>query len=275
MNVLITGKNGFIGSSLKSLMTKYDSTFIGSDVLNLTNSQQVNEFFKDKMFDVVIHAAISGGRRLVQDSPIVLQNNLTMFFNILNNKHRFGKLIQFGSGAEFNRFDGKNIDKHSTLTSSFPVDEYGMSKNIISRICQNEKDCYNLRLYNVFGLGESPDRMISRNINRYINRQPITITKNKFMDFFAIEDLVETCQYFIDNTNLPKEIDCCYSNKITLMQIADKINALDSHSVDINVEQDGMDLSYCGNAEGLNCLPIKLAGLDCGLRKLYNLILKQ
>lgn len=269
MNILITGKNGFIGSSFKSLITNYNTTFIGGDVLNLTNSQQVTDFFKDNLFDVVIHTAISGGKRLIQDSSIVLQNNLTMFFNILSNKHRFGKLIQFGSGAEFNRFNGKHINEFSTLNSSFPTDEYGMSKNIISRICQMEKDCYTLRLYNVFGFGESPGRMISGNINRYINNQDITVIKNKFMDFFTIEDLAETCKYFIDNSNLPKEIDCCYSDKLTLKQIADKINKLGSHSVNIHVEQDGMDLSYCGNGQGLSCLPLNLTGLDCGLQKLY------
>lgn len=275
MKVLVTGKNGFIGKLLTKMLTDVQIISVGRNELNLSDRNQVNTFFKQQTFDVVVHTAISGGSRVAVDGPEVAQNNLTMFYNLLSNKHKFGKLIQFGSGAEFDRFNGKDVNKSSQLNDSYPVDVYGMSKNIISRVCRDEPNCYTLRIFNVFGFGELPTRMISGNIVRYINKEDIVIIKNRLMDFFSIEDFVTLCKFYITNDNLPKDIDCCYSDKTTLLDIANMINKLGSHTVNINVMNEGLDLSYCGNSALINKLSIPLVGLQQGLVNLYNSILLQ
>lgn len=273
MKVLVTGKDGFIGKHLASSLREINVCSVGRSDLDLTNRNQVDDLFNLHTFDAVIHTAISGGRRGVVDDSLVIQNNLLMFYNIMSNKHRFGKLIQLGSGAEFDRFDGHDIDERSQLTSSYPIDSYGISKNIISKLCNTEQNCYTLRIYNVFGFGELPSRMMYNNINRYINKQDIVIIKNRFMDFFSIEDFVSVCTAYITNNNLPKDINCCYSNKTTLLDIANRINNLDSHKVKINILNDGVDTSYCGDATSISHLPIALSGLHQGINTLYNLIL--
>lgn len=273
MKVLITGKNGFVGKQLTSSLTDVEIVSVGRADLDLTNKSQVNALFESNVFDVVIHTAISGGKRDTIDSPSVVFNNLLMFYNIMFNRHRFGKLIQIGSGAEFDRFNGQDINEYSNLYSSYPTDEYGISKNIVSRICNIEQNCYTLRVFNVFGFGELSTRMMSNNISRYITNQDIVIIKNRLMDFFSIEDFVTVCTAYIHSDNLPKDIDCCYSNKLTLLDIANQINNLDRHKVGINILDQEVGNSYCGNSGPLSQLPIKLNGLTKGLSDLHKSII--
>jgi nucleoside-diphosphate-sugar epimerase len=77
--------------------------FPSSTELDLTNSYDVEKYLQNKYFDWVIHCAISGGKRTSEDKADVVYNNLKMFFNLMDNKDRFGKFINFASGAEFDR----------------------------------------------------------------------------------------------------------------------------------------------------------------------------
>ena len=80
MRILITGKNGYIGSSL---ISKLDfTTGVGRDNFDLTDRESTNNYFKDKYFDVIIHTAICGGSRLKEDGNDVLANNIKMFYII-------------------------------------------------------------------------------------------------------------------------------------------------------------------------------------------------
>ena len=136
MKILITGANGFIGRNLAtSLESEHEVTKLTHQMVDLADREAVNEFFKGKSFDVVLHCAMVGGRRYITDGPEVLYKNLAMFYNLLAHQDRFGKLINFGSGAELDRHN--NINKDSYFKDAYPLDHYGMAKNIICRfICK-------------------------------------------------------------------------------------------------------------------------------------------
>tara|TARA_E500000318_G_C3396030_1_gene147898 strand:+ start:209 stop:541 length:333 start_codon:yes stop_codon:yes gene_type:complete len=102
MKILITGGNGFVGRNLIKILEKdYDIYSPSSSQLDLTDEKSVEEYLRNKFFDVVIHCAIKGGRRNVQDTAFTLQDNLKMFFNLMNNKDRFDRFINFSSGADW------------------------------------------------------------------------------------------------------------------------------------------------------------------------------
>ena len=256
MNILITGGNGYIAKSLlNNLSYSHDVVSITRKDFDLTNREITNKWFDGKWFDVVIHTAVVGGSRLKTDNGDTFYQNIQMFYNLLNNKHCFNRLIHFGSGAELN----------------MPTNPYGLSKNIISKIIDNENNFYNIRIYGVFDENELDTRFIKSNIKRYINREPIQIYQDKLMDFFYMKDLIRLVEHFITKDNLPKNIDCSYSQHYSLSDIAYLINNLSDYKVKINVGE-GKGIDYIGDWNPLN---IKWKGLEHGIDKTYEKLLEE
>ena len=256
MKILITGGNGYIAKSLsKSLSNPISITRKDFD---LTDRHATNKWFEGKYFDVIIHTAVKGGSRLLVDGGNVFYENIQMFYNLLNNKHCFGKLINFGSGAEL----------------GIPNNPYGLSKNIISRIINSEPYFYNIRIYGVFDENELDTRFIKNNIKRYINREFIEIHQDKLMDFFYMEDLIKLVKHYIKcNKSLPKNAECIYDACIKdyLSDIASVINNLSNYKVKINIGE-GKGKNYVGNNNPLN---IKWIGLEQGIKRTYKKIINE
>lgn len=251
MNILITGGNGYIAKSILSrIKSEHDVTSISRNDFDLTNQKSLSDWFENKYFDVVIHTAIVGGNRLIPDRPSVLDENLSMYFNLVNNKDHFGKLITFGSGSQY-------------YLSDTP---HGKSKAIINESVKNNFNFYDLRIFGVFDENELSTRFIKANIIRYIKKEPMIIHANKIMDFIYMQDLISTVEYYINNTELAKDINCCYKEKYTLKTIANMINSLDSHKVPIITENEKQLEFYCGES-GLP--PINIIGLRQGIRNTF------
>ena len=254
MNILITGGNGYIAKSLfTALKDKYNVMSISRYDFDLTNRETTNDFFKYRLFDVVIHCAVKGGSRLAEDNGNITDDNLSMYYNLLANKSNFNKLIHFGSGAEIYAKDTP----------------YGLSKHVIRQSILEKDNFYNLRIFGVFDENELDTRFIKANIKRYINKESIEIHQDKYMDFIYMPDLVKIIEYYINNNNLPKEINCIYNTVCTLTRIAQIINELDEYNVEVKVS-DGSGINY--NGDGGNSLPIGFIGLKKGIKEVYNIL---
>lgn len=60
MNILITGANGYIGKEIYNFLsssTNYNIYALTRQVCDLTNREDVDKFFKNKYFDIIIHTA--------------------------------------------------------------------------------------------------------------------------------------------------------------------------------------------------------------------------
>ena len=242
MRILITGGNGFVARNLIKGIQDHELTILTRSDFDLKDSNAVDKFFENKSFDFVLHTATAGGSRLKSDDSDVLLDNMIVFFNLLKHKSKYRKFINFGSGAELDRRKDINLI-YPSYKKSFPVDPYGLSKNIIARLIEPLPDFYNIRIFNVFGEDELETRFIKSNIKRYINKESIIIHENKLMDFFYIEDLVELVKYFINNDLLPKEVNCSYKRKYSLHDIAKIINEQGDYEVPIIIE--GKEWSNC------------------------------
>lgn len=271
MKILITGANGYIGSTLANNL-KGNITKLTRTELDLTNQSKVDEWFKTRKFDVIIHCATAGGNRLKQDTSDVTHQNLQMFYNLLRNKKSYKKFINIGSGAEFDR--SQNIAPIWTEDNNrFPTDPYGLSKSIINKLIQQQDNFYTVRVYAVFDENELETRFVKNNIIRYTNKESIIIHKDRIMDFFYMEDFINVIKYYIDTKNPPKELDCVYKDKYHLSNIADMINNLDTHKVQIECSNN-FDFSYFGNSMPLEVLKIKLVGLEQGIKNTFNKLKK-
>ena len=64
----------------------------------------------------------------------------------------------------------------------------------------------------------------------------------------------------------PKEVECVYEKKYYLTEIAEIINNMGEHKVNIVKNEDGIDDPYCGTS---NNLSLKYEGLEKGIRDCY------
>jgi len=276
MKILLTGANGFIARNLKTffLSDSLEVSVLHRGIADLCNRQQVNDFFKDKTFDVVIHCASVGGNRTKLDDVSCVNTNLSMFYNLMEHRDKFKKFINLGSGAELDR--NKHINGSSSLQNCFPIDDYGLSKNIIAKVGLQIPNFYNVRIFSVFNHDELETRMIKNNIKKYINKENIIIHQDKYMDFFYINDLYRVLINIILNTTSPKTIDCSYPEKLKLSDVANKINNLSDYKVDVVIENEGLGNEYRGNPSALypTNLILNIKGLDFGLRETYERLLK-
>src|ERR1017187_2286296 len=104
MRILITGGSGFIGRNLaEQLASTYDVVAPPSAELDLLREQAVREYLSVHRFDVILHAATTRSNRRLASPPDLLDRNCRMFFNLVRNQGRFGKMIHFGSGAEYDK----------------------------------------------------------------------------------------------------------------------------------------------------------------------------
>jgi GDP-L-fucose synthase len=263
MRILITGGNGFIAKSISKHFYNHDITSINRNTFDLRNRTQFDVFMNGKTFDVVFHTAAVGVSRSDSISSDILFDNVAMFYNILRHRAKFGKIINFGSGAELDRYTVNREDDEQ-----FPIDPYGMSKNLIHRVGLQFDNVCNLRIYNVFGYHELSSRMIKSNITNYINRQPIIIHQDKLMDFFYIKDLmtvIDKCLEF--NIN---DVTCVYSEKYKLSDIARIINNINDYRVQVKIQEDGLAEPYIGSFTSLDKLNLHLYGLHAGIKEIYN-----
>ena len=251
MDILITGGNGYIAKALyDNLKHKHNITTITRQNFDLCSYDATCEWFNERYFDIILHTAISGGSRLQQDDHLTADINVKMYENLLFNKNHFDKLISFGSGAEI-------FQKNTP---------YGLSKIKIADSIRNTDNFYNLRIFGVFDENELPTRFIKSNLTRYNNKEPMRIHTNKIMDFIYMQDLISTVEYYMTNSNLAKDINCCYEEKYTLKTIAHIINSLDTHKVPIITENETQLEFYCGDS-GLP--PIDIIGLHQGIQNTF------
>jgi nucleoside-diphosphate-sugar epimerase len=275
MKILVTGGNGFVGRNLiKVLQDEHKIYSPSSSELDLTDSQQVKTYLQTKYFDVIIHCAIRGGRRLQPDTAVDMYQNLSMYFHLMDNRDRFGKFFNFASGAEFDRRKGVlPTTRKGHLERSWPIDYYGMSKNIISRLLKTDKHSYNFRIYGVFGTDEDDTRFIKASLLKIKQNQPIEIHQDRLFDFVHIDDLTSIINYYLSNPEYPldSEVELVYSHKYTLSHLATLIKEITESQVSININSTTKGKSYIGSGIGVDDIVMfNVKGLKAGIKKVWN-----
>src|ERR1039458_3410663 len=125
MRILITGGSGFIGRNLvEQLAGTYELLAPSSAELDLLNERAVREYLSAHSFDVIVHAATTRSNRALAAPADMLDRNCRMFFNLARNDGRFGKMIHFGSGAEYDRTYLPARVREDYFDTRVPADAY-------------------------------------------------------------------------------------------------------------------------------------------------------
>ena len=273
--ILFTGGNGFIGRQIIPLIERagYDVVRPRSTQVRLEVDEEVATLFSDgQHYDAIIHGAIVGGRRDVDDDWGVMHTNLNMFETLYKYIDHTDMFINLDSGASYGRPAPVEEPSPEDFGKVIPGDPYGFSKYIIAKRVLNDPKGVNLRIFGCFGHHEESTRFFNTNINRYINKEPIQLIKDRKMDFIYADDLYKIIQYYLDGNDGPRDVNCVYNRKYMLSDIAEIINHLGPHKVDIQSEGQYPVFPYTGKA---NDLPIEYDGLVHGIRKCYEAYLCQ
>jgi GDP-L-fucose synthase len=250
MKILITGGTGFIGRNiLEQLKDKFECLAPLSSELNLLEEDKVSTYLKDNLFDVVIHAATwNATRNSDKDLTKVLGNNLRMFFNLAKRSDYYGKMVYYGSGAEYDRAHWIPKMKEEYFDTYVPQDDYGFAKYIMCKYTSLAKNIYNLRLFGVFGKYEDWEiRFISNACCKAVYDLPITIKQNVFFDYMNIDDLVNITKWFIRYDTREKIYNVCTGLTSDLFSLAKKVLKVSNKNLEIIIRMPNLGTEYSGD----------------------------
>jgi nucleoside-diphosphate-sugar epimerase len=222
MRILITGGSGFIGRNLaEQLVSTHEVSAPSSAELNLLNEQAVREYLNAHRFDVVVHTATTRSNRQLAAPPDMLDRNCRMFFNLVRNQKRFGKMIHFGSGAEYERAQLPPRVSEDYFDTRVPRDAYGFSKYICAKYIERSEQILNLRLFGVFGAYEDYTvRFISNACCRALKGLPIVLRQDVMFDYLYVKDLATITNWFIENDVSDKAYNVCSGRPVALSDLA-------------------------------------------------------
>jgi nucleoside-diphosphate-sugar epimerase len=260
MKIAVIGARGFVGSNVaRHLSNSHTVVPVTRNTLDLLDPIAVKDFLKREMFDVVVNcAAVMTDNNSIHDA----RNNLGMFMNFYQNSNYFGKFINTGSGAEFDRTLDINSILESQLFSRMPKDSYGWGQNIKSRLCYDKKDFYTIRIFNCFGTGEPDTRIFPR----LLREGSLEISNDRYFDYFSIQDLNKVIDHCIEYTWSNKDVNAVYEQKYKISEVIDKfckVNQLDPNFKVVSTNNN----NYTGSGHLLSTMSINLDGLEKGLKE--------
>ncbi len=247
--ILLTGAGGFIGRNIaESLKDEYQLHWPSRKELNLLDQEAVQGYLKQYQFDVVIHSANCNDTRRKITPYDALDGNLRMFFNLERCHSLYGKLIYFGSGAEYARDHYIPGMAESYFGIHVPMDAYGFSKYIMAKTCESSRNIYELCLFGVYGKYEEWERrFISNAICRVLKGKDITIRQNVYFDYLWVEDLVQIVRWFIEGEPLHRRYNVCRGQKADLYSLAVTVREILCADCDIIVAKEGWKPEYTGD----------------------------
>ena len=274
--IFITGGDGFIAKSLyEAYDTKYDITSLNRKGLDLCDSQKVQTYLKNNQFDVVIHTANydAAPEFTTKDRTKVLEQNLNMFFNIARCSDDFGKMIYFGSGAEFGRENWIPKMSEDYFDKHVPKDQYGYSKYLMTKHALLSDNIYNLRLFGLFGKHDDwRYRFIPNICCKAALNLPIVMKQNAIFDHLYIDDLTTIVEWVILNEPSNKIYNACSGETYDYKTLAKKVVDISSKNLNITIEKKGVRHEYSGDNSRLKSeLPeLAFTKIDNAIATLYN-----
>lgn len=262
MRILITGAKGFLGSYLAQHL-HYEIVALSRQELDLSDPAAVSSHFQNNKYDAVIHCGAAGRNTPAVQNLDIVNNNLASVINLVANQSSFGKLINIGTGAEFDiSLPIEQVSEFEVFNRS-PVQSYGLSKNIITRYLHNIPNCYNLRLFGCFDSSEDSARLLKKVHSVVSAGNTFKITDREF-DMISAQDFATIIDAVLNGTITDHNINCVYAEKTRLSEILSVY--CDKHGLDKSlIEVTGQGLNYTGNGDMLSKYHLNLQGLEQAL----------
>ena len=264
MKILITGAAGFIGSKMCSELIKNKKNKVyGVDNLNSYYSVKLKKlrikelnknrnfkFFKidlknnsdfkkinhiDKI-DIVYHfAAQAGVRYTLSDPKKYFDDNIKVFFNLLNfiKNKKIKKLFFASSSSVYGDQKNYPISEKADL---YEKNFYGFSKKINEYTAKVFSKIYGiqiigLRFFTVFGEWGRPDMLIFKYLKANFTNKKFFLNENgkHLRDFTYIEDVIKIL-IKLKNTKFIEKflvLNICSNKPIKIISVINRMNKVD------------------------------------------------
>ena len=265
MKILVTGAAGFLGSYVSDHLSGHQVHAATRRQLDLTDLAAVTALLKRNRYDVVINCAVAGREQLRSYEHAIYANNLESFYNLAVNDQWYSKLINIGSGAEFDIDQDINQADETEIWNRRPQYSYGQSKNIIARLSVDFPKITTLRLFGCFDPSESPNRLLKRFRAAVGNQLPFTLDQDRYFDMVSARDFVRVIKAVINGTVQDRDLNVVYDQKYRLSDILmlySKLHELDTTFLHINSVN---ILNYTGDSSRLSKYNLALDQLEQSL----------
>jgi nucleoside-diphosphate-sugar epimerase len=272
MRILVTGGSGFIGRNAVELFQRDHEVWAPSHAeLDLLDSGAVRAYLARHPADVLIHCAVRPGHRNAADPSDQLKRNLWMFFNLVESRSSFGRMIFLSSGLVYGMDHYRPRMREEDLGLHIPEDEGGLTKYVIARHIEGAGGMVELRPFGVFGKYEDyAIRFISNAICKALFDLPVTLRQNRRFDYIFIDDLMRVIAHFLGHEGTHKAYNVTPDRTVELLELAEMVVRFSGRDLPIRIAREGMGTEYSGDNARLRAeIPdLAFTPLDASIRAL-------
>ena len=211
-DILIIGSAGFIGRHLmKAIPDAFSLDIKNSKDQDINDLASLEQFFQAFKPDVVAHlAAISNLDDVNKDIKKAITTNIFGTLNVLElcKKYQVKKLLFASSAATY--------EPKSSV--------YAMTKEFAELLCENYKNVYVLRFFNVYGKGSKSV------VNKFIRKTRMGKSIEKYgdtvRDYVYIDDVIEAFKEIIYGDWVPMTMEIATGKGTSLKELVYIISAI-------------------------------------------------
>jgi GDP-L-fucose synthase len=242
MKILLLGLNGFVGRNLYEYFIKknIDLDAPSHSELDILDEKKILNVLLKNHYDIVINALDS-----TASNSNYFEDRLRMYCNLAKYSKLYGKMIYFGSGAEYARelpiikISEKEFDR------KIPADTYGFCLYQMCKDAIESKNIYNFRLFGIFGKYELwQQRFISNAICKVLYGYPITIRQDRVIDYLYVDDLCKIVEWAFYNEPVYHHYNIVSGRSYRLSELAGYVKKVLDKDVPIYIAKEGLDDEY-------------------------------
>ncbi len=264
--IYVAGHRGLVGSAIvRNLESKGYTNIIGRThrELDLTNQQQVRDFFEEEKPDVVVLAAAKvGGINANNTTPAEFAyENMQIQCNVIECCHRYKakKLLFLGSTCIYPKMAPQPIPEDALLTGPLETtnEAYAIAKIAGLEMCKFYKrqygdDFISCMPTNLYGPHDNYDLQGSHVLPAMIrkfqeakeNKSPyvdLWVTGTPLREFLYVDDMADACVFLLENYSGEQHVNIGTGKEVTIKELAETVKEVVGYEGEIVWNKDMPD----------------------------------